>query len=54
LEKPDFRSVSLKTELVEAIEDYIKDDKRYRSVPEFLAEAARMRLEELSRLKKEA
>lgn len=45
--KPKFRSVSLRAELVGAIEEHLKKDKRYRGVPEFLSEAARRRMEEL-------
>ncbi|MDH5482623.1 MAG: ribbon-helix-helix domain-containing protein [Candidatus Bathyarchaeota archaeon] len=49
--KSDFKSISLKTELVEEIEEFIKNNKRYRSIAEFVSEAARLRLEELQRIK---
>lgn len=48
-EKHSFRSVSLKADLVEEIEEYIKKSRRYRGVPEFLSEAARLRLEDLQK-----
>lgn len=45
--KSDFKSISLKASLVEQIEDFIKKKQGYRSVAEFVSEAARLRLEEL-------
>jgi len=49
VERSGFRSVSLKAELVEEIEAFIKGSNRYRGVPEFLSEAARLRLEVLQK-----
>lgn len=48
-EKSEFRSVSIKTELVKEVEEFISDSGRYRSVAEFFSEAARLRLEELQK-----
>jgi len=52
--KSKFRSVSLKADLVDAVEDYIERDKRYRSIAEFMSEAARMRLQEMKGALQEA
>jgi Arc/MetJ-type ribon-helix-helix transcriptional regulator len=42
-----YRSVSLKPSLVADIETHVGKDKRYRSIADFVSEAARLRLEEL-------
>ena len=44
-----FRGVSLQKELIEAVENYLKNnpDAPYRSVAEFISEAVRLRLEQL-------
>lgn len=47
--KTRFRSVSLKADLVGQVEDFIKSSGRYRSIAEFVAEAARLRLETLEK-----
>jgi len=47
----NFRRVSLPTPLVDAVEDYIKKTKRWRSIADFIAEAVRLRLEELEKNK---
>jgi metal-responsive CopG/Arc/MetJ family transcriptional regulator len=47
-EKPEYRNISLRADLVGEIEKVIKN-KRYRSIAEFVAEAARLRLEELEK-----
>jgi hypothetical protein len=50
-EKAEYRNISLKASLVNEIEEFIDRTSRYRSVAEFVAESARLRLEIL---KKEA
>lgn len=47
--KPEYRSISIKADLVNEIEDFIKGNKRYRSVAEFFSEASRLRLEHLTK-----
>ena len=47
-----FRSISLKAELVSEIEEFVKQSGRYRSVADFIAEACRLRLEQLTMEKK--
>lgn len=44
-----FRGISLKTELVETIEQFIKG-KGYKSVSDFVHEAARFRMEEILKI----
>lgn len=46
---PEWKTVSIRQELVKEVEELIKKG-RYRSVSEFVAEAIRLRLEELLRL----
>jgi len=46
-EKAEFRSVSIKADLVEEIERVMKESGRYRSLAEFFSEAARLKLESL-------
>jgi len=48
-EKPEFRSISLKANLVNQIEQFLKKSGRYRSIADFVSEAARIRLEELEK-----
>ena len=50
--KGKFRGVSLQKELIEAVENYLKNnpDAPYRSVAEFISEAVRLRLQELGAL----
>ena len=40
-----YRNISLRRELVDEIEEYIKNDKRYSSITDFIVEAARLRLQ---------
>lgn len=47
----DFKSISIRTELIAEIAAFIDKNKRYRSIAEFLSEAARLRLEELEKEK---
>lgn len=49
MEEKEFRSISLKAELIVAIENFIHTNKRYRSVADFVSEASRLRLEELEK-----
>lgn len=50
-----YRTVSLRRELTNEVEDYIKVDKRYSSVTDFVVEAVRLRLNQLQQtLAKEA
>lgn len=49
-EKGKFKSVSLGAGLLEEITNFVKDNKRYKSNAEFIAEAARLRMEDLIRL----
>ena len=46
-ESQGFRGVSLKKGLVGEVESFIKEFPGYRSIPEFLSEAARLRMETL-------
>jgi len=43
----NFRRISLPTPLVDDVEGYVKRTKRYRSIADFIAEAVRLRLEQL-------
>jgi len=45
----DFRGVSLRKDLVDEIEKFIESFGRYKSVTDFITEAARLRLEELQK-----
>jgi hypothetical protein len=47
--KPDFKSVSIKEEFAESIEQFVKEHPElgYRSIAQFLEDASRRRLEEL-------
>jgi len=49
MEAKTFRNISLNADLVDEIEKFIVRNKHYRSIAEFVAEAARLRLEALSR-----
>lgn len=51
-QKSEFRSISLKAGLVTEIQRYLKSSKRYRSLADFVSEAARLRLEELEKAQK--
>jgi len=48
-----FRGISLKTELVNEVEQLLKDYPAYRGVPEFVSEAVRLRMEDLRKNAKE-
>lgn len=47
--KPDFKSVSIKEEFAESIDEFVKEHPElgYRSIAQFLEDASRRRLEEL-------
>jgi len=47
-----YRSVSLPKELVDDVENYVAEDKRYRSIASFVAEAIRLRLERVQKKEK--
>lgn len=49
-----FRSVSLSKPLRNEIDEFLKEHPKYRSAAEFVSEAARLRMEELTRLKQGA
>jgi Arc/MetJ-type ribon-helix-helix transcriptional regulator len=42
-----FRRISLPSPLVDTVERLVKKTKRYRSIADFVAEAVRLRLEQL-------
>jgi len=44
-----FRKISLQDELVDSVEAFIEEHGKYRSIAEFLSEAARLRMEQLQR-----
>ena len=46
-----FRGVSLKAEIVNEIEKFLEKNPIYRSVAEFVSEAVRLRMEQLSKVK---
>jgi metal-responsive CopG/Arc/MetJ family transcriptional regulator len=46
-EKAEFRSISVKADLIEEVERVMKESGRYRSLAEFFSEAARLKLESL-------
>lgn len=46
---PEWATISIREELIEEIRNLLKRTGRYRSISEFVAEAIRLRLEELSR-----
>jgi len=50
VEKAGFKSISLKSDLVIEIEKFVDQNKRYRSVAEFVSEASRLRLEALEKV----
>jgi Arc/MetJ-type ribon-helix-helix transcriptional regulator len=45
----DFRGISLRKDLIEEVEKFIASFGRYKSVTDFVTEAARLRLEELQK-----
>jgi metal-responsive CopG/Arc/MetJ family transcriptional regulator len=51
-ENEGFRGVSLKAELLQEIEQFLKDFPSYRSVAEFISEASRLRMEVVRQKKK--
>lgn len=46
-EKEGFKGISLRSELVTEIQDFIQEFPVYRSVAEFVSEATRVRMEQL-------
>lgn len=48
----DYRGLSIKRALIDAIEEYIRTDKTYSSVSAFVSEALRLRLETLKAQRK--
>jgi hypothetical protein len=48
-ESPKFKSVSISTPLHNKAKQFVKDHPEYRSLPEFLCESVRLRMEALSR-----
>ncbi len=47
----DYKGVSLKRDLVEQIETFVKENPQYKSTADFLHEAARIRIEEINKSK---
>jgi len=45
-----YRTISLRRELTNEIEDYIKIDKRYSTITDFIIEAVRLRLNQLQQI----
>jgi Arc/MetJ-type ribon-helix-helix transcriptional regulator len=45
----DFRGISLRKDLVDEVEKFIQSFGRYKSITDFVAEATRLRLEELQK-----
>jgi len=48
------RNISLQAELVDQVEDFVNKVGTYKSIADFVAEATRLRLEELNNKIKEA
>ena len=48
----DYRGLSIKRALIDAIEEYIRTEKTYSSVSAFVSEALRLRLETLKAQRK--
>jgi metal-responsive CopG/Arc/MetJ family transcriptional regulator len=46
-----FKGVSIKTELYTQVENFIEENPSYRSVAEFVSEAIRLRMEEITKIK---
>ena len=49
MEDRKYRSVSLRAEFIDQIEEYIKENPEYSTVTDFVNEAARLRLQELKK-----
>jgi Arc/MetJ-type ribon-helix-helix transcriptional regulator len=49
LEERKYRSISLNSDLVNEVEEYIKKDTNYRAIADFVAESVRLRLQQLKR-----
>ena len=47
MEQKSFRSISLRSELVEEVEKFIGENPVYRSIADFISEAVRLRLQAL-------
>lgn len=43
-----FRKISLQADLIDSVEQFIQKHGNYRSIAEFLSEAARLRMEQLT------
>jgi Arc/MetJ-type ribon-helix-helix transcriptional regulator len=52
-EEQDFRGVSLKRELVNQVEQLVKDNQEYKSVADFVHEAVRLRMQEIKKNKQQ-
>jgi hypothetical protein len=48
-----FKGVSLRKGLYAAIQQFVDENPEYRGVPEFVSESARLRMQDLKRLKME-
>ena len=46
---PEWATISIREELIEEVRKLLKTTGRYRSISEFVAEAIRLRLEEMAR-----
>jgi len=49
IEEKGFRGISINATVFNAVEEFIQENKRYRSVTEFIVEAVRLRLEEMKK-----
>jgi len=49
-EPKDFRGVSLKRELVEQVEEFIKENPQYKNIADFVHEAVRVRMEDIKKI----
>jgi phage terminase large subunit-like protein len=56
LVKPEYKSISIKEEFAQDIENFVKENPRlgYRSIAQFLEDSARRRLEDLRSRQKSA
>lgn len=52
-ENGGFRGVSLKSELISEVEQFLKEFPSYRSIAEFVSESVRLRMEQLRSSQKE-
>ena len=49
-ETKDFRGVSLKRELVEQVEAFVKENPQYKNIADFVHEAVRVRMEDIKKI----